>query len=757
MQQKKKIRVENDAKIPDKKAARGVAEVTDFIAEVPDVKGPQVTSLSPGQIDYNPPLLICLSILMRISGHPVSTEAIKSGLPIGKEPPSVGTCIRAAERAGMSAKAVYRKGLHKISPLTLPCILLLENSNACVLTRVTRREAEVIFPENENTRSRVAVADLEKEYTNNAVFARLRGRLDKRASELKLLNAKRWFWGNILRFFPIYTHVILASVVVNMLAIASPLFVMNVYDRVVPNNALDTLWILAVGVMIAYGFDFLLKNLRGYFVDVAGKNADVLIASKLMQQVMGMQTEHKPESTGSLANNLREFESLRDFFSSSTLLSIVDMPFLFIFILIIYFIGGPLCIIPIIAVPLVILVGLVMQYPFQRFIEDGFKESTQKNALLVEIINGLETIKSSLAEGPMQRRWEKIIGMSAVSSSRAKALANFSITFTQFVTQLVSVGIIIFGVYRISLGELTMGGLIACNILLGRAMAPLGAVAAVLTRFQQSRMALKSLDLLMQIPNERPDGKEFIRHENLESTITFSQVTFQYPNAETLALNNITSHIGQGEKVGIIGRVGSGKSTIGRLCQGLYHPQQGAAKVGGVDIRQLDIADLRRKIGYVAQDNYLFYGSIKDNITLGLPYADDRSILDAAVTAGVMDFLRLNPAGFGLQVGERGMNLSGGQRQAITIARALLQDPDILILDEPTSSMDNSTENLFRQRLQEKIKDKTLVLITHRFSMLSLVDRLIVMDGGRILVDGPKGKVLVELKNEKLRGVDVNR
>lgn len=724
----------------------------DYTAPAPPKAG-TTAPISAGQVDYTPPLLECITILMRLSGRPISTEAIQSGLPLGTEPPSVSTCIRAAERAGLDAKVVYRENIERISPLVLPCILVLKGHNACVLTGLSEEGAEVIFPENSTTVETITISELEGEYSKYAIFARHKGRLDKRASELKLLNTKRWFWDNIFRFFPIYNHVILASVVVNMLAIASPLFVMNVYDRVVPNNALDTLWILAIGVIIAFGFEFLLKNLRGYFVDVAGKNADVLIASKLMQQVMAMQSEHKPESTGSLANNLREFESLRDFFSSTTLLGIVDLPFLAIFVAIIFFIGGPLGYIPIIAIPAVVLVGVFLQYPLQRFIEDGFKESTQKNALLVEIINGLETIKSNLAEGPMQRRWEKIVGMSAASSSKTKALANFSISFAQFSTQMVSVGIIIFGVYRIAEGELTMGGLIACNILVGRAMAPLGALAAVLTRLQQSRMALKSLDLLMQIPNERPEGKEFIRQTDIDASITFQQVTFQYPGAETMALNNVSLHINKGEKVGIVGRVGSGKSTLGRLCQGLYHPNQGAVKVGGIDIQQIDVADLRRKVGYVSQDNYLFYGSVKDNIALGLPYADDQAILRAANIAGVTDFLRLNPAGFGLQVGERGMNLSGGQRQAVTIARALLQSPDILILDEPTSSMDNATETMLRGRLAGEIGDMTVLLITHRHSMLSIVERLIVIDSGKIIADGPKEKVLEDLKNERVRNI----
>jgi ATP-binding cassette subfamily C protein LapB len=723
------------------------------------VAAPATAAPSPintGHVDYTPPLLECLSVLMRLSGQPISTEALKSGLPLGKTPPGASTCIRAAERAGLDAKVVHRDTIEKISKLVLPCILVLKNQNACVLTAITEDQADVIFPENSNTPKTLPLSELNAEFSKYAIFARLKGRLDKRASDLKLLDTKKWFWGDIFRFFPIYTHVIFASIMVNLLAIASPLFVMNVYDRVVPNNALDTLWILAIGVVIAFGFEFLLKNLRGYFVDVAGKNADILIASKLMQQVMAMQSEHKPDSTGSLANNLREFESLRDFFSSTTLLGIVDLPFLAIFVAIIFLIGGPLAYVPLIAIPIVVLVGVLLQYPLQRFIEDGFKESTQKNALLVEIINGLETIKSNLAEGPMQKRWEKIIGMSASSSSKSKVLANFSVTFAQFSAQLVSVGIIIFGVYQISEGELTMGGLIACNILVGRAMAPLGAVAAILTRLQQSRMALKSLDLLMQIPNERPDGKEFVRQKDISASIAFQQVTFQYTGTETRALNNVTLHIRQGEKVGIIGRVGSGKSTLGRLCQGLYHPQQGAVKVGGVDIQQLDIADLRRKVGYVSQDNYLFYGTVKDNIALGLPYADDQAILRAANIAGVTDFLRLNPAGFGLQVGERGMNLSGGQRQAVTIARALLQSPDILILDEPTSSMDNATETMLRQKLIEETQSMTLILITHRHSMLSLVERLIVIDSGKILADGPKGKVLEDLKNERVRNLQAD-
>ncbi len=709
-------------------------------------------SAQPQAVDFDPPLLSCLSQLFTLLEKPVSIETLKAGLPHDRGPISPTACIRAAEQAGLSAKIVHRARIEKISGLTLPCILLLEGQNACVLQKLDGPTAQVSFPESGEGAKELAVDALQQSYTGYAIFAQLRGRLDPRASELRLLNTKEWFWGTIFKFWPIYKHVLIASLMVNVLAIASPLFVMNVYDRVVPNNAIDTLWVLAIGVALAYLFDFILRNLRGYFVDVAGRNADTIIASRLMQQLMGIRLDQKPDSTGSLANNLREFESLREFFSSTTMLAIVDLPFVAIFIAIIAYIAGPLAIVPAVAVPIVILVGLAIQIPFQRVVEASYKEATQKNALLVEIISGLEAIKTSLADGQLQKRWEQVVGMSARSSSRARALATFSISFSQWAAQMVTVGVIVWGVYLIGAGELTMGGLIACSILIGRAMSPLGAIAAMLTRLQQSRMALKSLDLLMKLPGERDPNQDYMRHDNLPNSIQFEDVSFQYPAAEKLSLHNINLQISAGEKVGVIGRVGSGKSTLSRLIVGLYEPQQGKVKVGEVDIRQLDIADLRRKIGYVAQDGFLFYGSVRDNIALGQPFADDRSVLRAATTAGAMEFIRTHPAGFGLQVGERGQNLSGGQRQSVAIARTLLQNPDILVFDEPTNSMDNATEAAFRQRLVDECRDKTLILITHRHSMLDLVDRLIVLDNGRVVADGPKEQVLGALKNQQIKG-----
>ncbi len=700
--------------------------------------------------DFTPPLISCLSHIFTLQGKPISAEALLAEVPHDQKT-KISSCIRAAEAAGLPAQILHRPNIAKINKLTLPCILILHHGNACVLTALDGEQANIIYPESGFNAESVSMEELQDNYAGYAIFTQHTSKLDQRASQIKLHDTKTWFWGTIFRFWPIYKHVIMATLTINILAIASPLFVMNVYDRVVPNNAIDTLWVLAGGVFIAYIFDFILRNLRSYFVDTAGKNADVIITGKLMQHLMAIRLDHKPDSTGTLANNLREFESLREFFSSTTLLALIDLPFIAIFIWIIAYIAGPLAFVPIIAVPIVILVGFFIQIPFQKFAESGYREATQKNALLYEIIGGLETVKTTLAAGPMQKRWEQIVGMSAKSSVRIRTLATFSMTFSQFAAQMVSTGIIIWGVYLIADGALTMGGLIACNILVGRAMSPLGAVAAMLTRLQQSRIALKTLDLLMKIPSERPEDQIIVRQDNLASDITFSNVNFQYPESDTLSLSTVNLKINSGEKVGIIGRVGSGKSTLGRLILNLYHPQEGAVKVGGIDIRQLDIADLRRKIGYTAQDGYLFYGSIRDNIALGNPYADDRSILNAAREAGALEFIQTHPAGFGRIVGEGGKNLSGGQRQAISIARTLLQQPDILVLDEPTNSMDNTTEALFRQRLAETLENTTLVLITHRSSMLELVDRLIVMDAGKIVADGPKSDVIQALQNREIK------
>lgn len=737
-----------DSVVQDGEAVTGPALSKE---EVEALKRQNSSVPDPADVDYDPPLIQCLAGLFKLFGKPVSTRLLAAGLPKTSGPLHPSAAIRAAQAAGMRAKTVYRPTLAQISPLTLPCILLLQGEKACILNSMDDKTAEALFPENGMEPRPVPRDALEAEYLGYAIFAKPEPKLDKRASDIKLLEHKRWFWGTLFHFMPIYKHVFGASILVNLLAVCGPLFFMNVYDRVVPNHAVDTLWMLAIGIALAYLFDFLLRNLRSYFVDVAGRNADIVLASKLMQHLLSMRLDVKPDSTGSLANNLREFESLRDFFGSTTLMALVDLPFLIFFIVLILLIGGPIATIPMVAVPIVVLAGIFLQFPLQQVTEQGFKENMQKNALLVEIINGLETIKTTMAEGRIQHAWERVVGMSATSNNHTKRMANLSVTLTIIITQLVSVLVIVWGVYRISEGLLSMGGLIACNMLAGRAMAPLSQVASMLTRLQQSRMALKSLDILMNLETEKPEAGQYVDFGHLEHSLTMEDLSFKYPGTERFALDKVNIHIRPGEKVGVIGRMGSGKSTLGRLCVGLFQPTEGAVKLGGVDVRQLDMVDLRSRIGYVSQDNYLFYGTVRENISFGAINADDRMVLRAANIAGVTDFVRAHPAGFGMPVGERGMSLSGGQRQSVAIARALLQDPDILIMDEPSSNMDNSSELALKQRLAATLGNKTLILVTHRLSMLDLVERLVVMDSGRIVADGPKNAVLNALRNEQLR------
>ena len=696
-------------------------------------------------------LLSCLEIISRLLNRPMSTAAFKAGLPLVNNRLTPELFIRAASRASISARIVKKK-LKDISKLTLPCVLLLKGNKACILVDVLNdNEAEVIFPETGTGSVTIGLEELYLIYEGMSIFARPLYKYDQRSLDVKINRPRAWFWGTLSQFWPIYSQVALAALLVNLFAIASPLFTMNVYDRVVPNNATETLWVLAVGILIIFGFDFLLRMLRVYFVDVAGKNADIILASRVFEKVMGIKMAARPESAGSFANQLREFETLREFFSSATLVVLVDIPFIFVFIVIIYMIGGPMAFIPMFSVPLILISSFVAQIPLRSWVRKTFREGAQKHALLVEAIHGIETIKTFGAEGKMQRDWETFVNQAAGSSNQTRLISSGAQNFAAFVQNMSYISTIILGVYLISAGDMTMGALIACSILNARALAPLSQVVGILVKLNQSITALHALNKIINMPEERPPGVTFLHRPRLEGNIEFQNVDFSYPQQEVKALSQLSLKINAGEKVGIIGRIGSGKSTIEKLMLNLYEPQSGSILIDETDIRQLDPADLRANIGYVPQDIYHFYGSVKDNIVLGNDDVDDASLIQAAQVSGVMDFVTRHPKGFDLQVGEGGTSLSGGQRQSIAIARALLRDPPIYILDEPSAMMDHNSEAKLMMRLKEVIAGKTLILITHRASLLALVDRLLVIDNGRIVADGPRDQVLKALSNTQLR------
>ena len=693
------------------------------------------------------PLLSCLSIITKYYGRPISQDALLAGLPRVEGMLTPALFVRAAGRAGLSARLVKRQ-FKEISKLVLPAVLLLKDRRACVLTRfVDPKRAEVMLPESGEGTTEVDLKDLERDFEGFALFVRPEYQYDGRAGGVEAPRPKSWFWGTVAKFWPTYLEVVLSALLINVLALASPLFIMNVYDRVVPNQAISTLWVLAAGVGMAFFFDFLLKSLRGALIDSAGKRADVLLASRIFEQVLNIQMKARPATTGAFANQLREFETVRDFFTSATLASITDLMFVGVFVAVIWMIAGPLAYIPMAAVPIVIIIGLLIQFPLNNAVKQTQQEAAQKHAILVETVSSLDTIKSLGAESRMQRAWERFVGLTAQTTQRSRFYSAVGINLSGFAQQSVSVIIVLAGVYLIAEGQLTTGGLIASTILGGRAVAPLAGVANTLSRFHQSRVALKNLNTLMQLPVERPADRQFISRPITQGHIEFRDVTFAYPQASEPALKNVSFTIKHGERVGIIGRIGSGKTTVSRLLIGLYAPDSGAVLIDGVDLRQYHPSDIRRGIGTVMQDVALFFGSVKDNIAISHPSADDAQVLRAARLAGVDDFVGTHPLGYGLQVGERGQNLSGGQRQAIALARALLLDPPILMLDEPTSAMDTASEMALIRRLTQISKDdRTFVVTTHRASLLRLVERVIVLDKGRVLMDGPRDEVIRSLQ-----------
>ena len=695
------------------------------------------------------PLLQCLMHLTQQNHRPLSAEALREGLPLENNKLTPKLFVRAAKRAGFNSKIVER-ALVDISPLTLPAVLLLENDEACILQEIDENSGEAILIFPDSGMKRVAMDALEKQYVGVSIYLNLEYHFTERVSKVLDQKEGHWFWGTIWRSAKIYRDVLIASFLINLFVLANPLFVMNVYDRVVPNSAMATLWVLAIGVFVVYSFDFGLKMLRAYFLEIAGKKADILMSAMLFEKVMSMQYAHMPKSVGSFASNLREFESIRGFLSSTTTTVLIDIPFAVIFLIVMFLIGGPLVYVPLVAIPIILIYSLIASRKLKVTIEQTFAASAQKNSTLIECLTAMETVKTQRASSVLQLRWEQAEGFIAKWSLKSKMISSSVTNFAGFVTQMSSVCLVIVGVYLISERELTMGALIAANILSGRVLQPMAQVTGLVTSFFQSKTALTSLNQIMSLPDERAEGKNYVHRPVLQGSIDFNGVKFSYPEAEQVSLDKVDFSIKSGEKIALIGRIGSGKSTIEKLLLGLYKPDEGSVRIDGIALNQIDPVDLRRNIGYVPQELMLFDGSVRDNIIMGSPEIDDSALIKAASVAGVDQFVNKHPQGFEMPVGERGSRLSGGQKQAIAIARALIHSPNILILDEPTNSMDNSSEDFLRKQLNEYCKDRTLVLVTHKMSLLSLVDRIVVMDGGRGVADGPKDVVLDALKQGRL-------
>jgi len=696
------------------------------------------------------PLLSCLVILAQQYHRPTSAGVLADGLPLVNHRLTPQLFVRAAARAGLAAKVAERR-LDQLSSLLLPVVLIMDDDTACILQEIDAESGEAVVQQPESGGSyRIALEELEEHFSGYLIFVRAEYNAGKESSRVLDGRSGHWFWGTLKRSSRIYRDVLLASFLINLFVLANPLFVMNVYDRVVPNGAVETLWVLAIGVLVVYLFDFGLKMLRAYFIEVAAKKSDVLLSAQLFEKVMSVRYDRMPTSVGAFSSNLREFDSIRNFLSSTTNTVLIDIPFMLIYIFVISLIGGPLVAVPAVAVPLIVIYALIVRPKLRDAVARTFTSTAQKNGTLVESLTAMETVKTQRAASPLQERWEQAVGYISRWGLTSRMLSSSVVTFAGFVQQLASVLLVIGGVYLIMEQELSLGALIACVILTGRAIAPMAQVASLIIQYEQSAKALRTLDEIMALPVEREEGKHFVHRPKLAGDVEFRNVSFNYPNVEYPALKQVSFNIKAGERVAMIGRIGSGKTTIEKMLLGLYQPTDGAILLDGVDIKQIDPVDLRLNVGYVPQDVMLFAGTIRDNIIVGSPQASDAEMLQAARLAGVDQFANLHPLGFDMQVGERGQALSGGQKQSIAIARALLHHPNLLILDEPSNSMDNASEEQFKRRLGEVLEGRTLLMITHKMSLLTLVDRLIVVDQGQVVADGPKETVLEALKQGRL-------
>ena len=696
-------------------------------------------------------LLSCLLIVARAHGETATPDALTAGLPLDHHHLTPSLFSRAARRAHLSSQLV-RTPLHRLKDALLPAIVLLQGERAAVVLSFNddRSQARVVYPELGDAPVDVPVAELENGYTGISIYARPTHRFDARTPQVRAGRHGHWFWSVIADNRLLYHDVLLAALLTNLFALGMPLFIFNVYNRVIPNSATDTLWVLSIALPLMLLSELALRTMRGRFVDMASSRSDVKLSAYIMERVLGMRMEKRPVSAGSFAANLRAFESVRDFISSATIVAFIDLPFGLIFMIAIGWIAWQMLIPLIVGIAIVLLYALAVQGRMHELAETTFRAGSQRNATLIEGLVGFETIKSLGAESPFQRKWEQSAVLLARVGTQLRLLSASASNSSAFVQQIINMTIVILGVYLIADRTLSLGGLIACTMLASRAMAPIGQVAGLLVHYHTASTALTSLNEMMQREVERPEDATFISRGHLQGAIDFRDVSFSYPGQDQPALRNVTLSIKPGERVAILGRIGSGKSTLEKLILGLYRPTSGAVLIDGIDQRQLDPAEFRRQIGYVQQDVTLFYGTLRDNITMGAPLADDPAVVRAAELAGIIGLVNAHPQGFDMLIGERGESLSGGQRQGVAIARAVINDPPILLLDEPTSAMDHSSEEDVKRRLTAFAQGKTMVIISHRNSLLELADRLIVMDGGRIVADGPKDQVVTALKQGRI-------
>lgn len=697
-------------------------------------------------------LLVCLVLLAKQLGHPLHAPAMRQGFALddaGRIPLEAYPDL--AHQHGLLA-GWSRKKLADIPSYVMPVLVSLVDGRACVLRAIEGNTAVVWWAESGTQDDRVSLEQLQGLARDEVLVVRLPAtRNDQTLAPMQGV-AFSWFWGTLWRFRHFYVESMVATVVANVLTLASVFFTMNVYDRVVPTQAYASLWTLAIGTTVAIVMEFIMRWLKARLVDLGGKKADLAINATLLREVMGIRLENRPQSVGVFASSMRDFESLRDFFSSASLVVLADMPFVLLFLVLIAMVGGPLAWIPGLAVPVLLIQGLWAQKPLMKHMRANMKESGDKQSVLVESVLNLELLKAHNAESYLQRRWEASNKAGADSYKEIRAITNWIMGWTSALTQLVTVFMVVAGVYMIHANMLTLGGLIACVILAGRALGPLGGVMSLASRYQQASSALETLDGLMKRPRDRVTGRTYVVPEHVAGALEAQALEFGYPGEHAIpVIKRLSIKIEAGQHVALLGRVGSGKSTLLRLMAGLYTPLAGSVRLDGVEMQQIEPAEVRSCMGYVGQDPQLFMGTLRENMVLSETWISDSKIIEVLKSLDLYEMVAAHPRGLDLPITEAGGGLSGGQRQLLSIARMMLRDPQLVYMDEPTANMDGNTEAHVIAVLKDWLKGRTLLMSTHRPQLLEWADVVAVIEAGQCVMMGPKQEMIDKLS----RGVEV--
>ncbi len=629
-----------------------------------------------------------------------------------------------------------------LTPLLLPAIVQLRDGFA-VVCEVGDKHSWVIMPEVGPQPLQVGTETLLQQCIGQVLFFHPRERGDPRSDDLIEVRGKHWFWGTVWHFRRAIVEATGLSVVVNILALAMSIFTMTVYNRVLPNQTYVTLWTLAIGVGLSMLLEFLARLARARIIDSAGKKIDLLLGARIFRHVLSARMENRAHSSGAFGNIMQSFESVRDLVTSVALTAVADLPFVLLFLLVIHFVAGPLMWSVLLIVLAITAVALLMQIPLKRHAEDSMKIGSNRHGLVMESLDNLETIKALRAEHQIAAKHDEASVKLAELSMKSRFLSTTGTTLIQLIQQFGTMLLLVWGVYLVGDGVISMGGIIATMILMGRAIMPVSTLAALALRFQQARTSFKILDKFMAAQPEQDRSRVYVQlPSGVQPDIVCSNVSFRYRRDLPLVVDHLDLSLAAGEKVALLGKIGSGKSSLLRLLVGLYQPAGGTLSLGGVDIRQLSPAELRSRVALVSQDARMMFGTLRDNLLLGTPHVSDEDMMAVAAMTGVNDMAVAHPMGYGMPVGERGETLSGGQKQAIALARALLSKPDVLLLDEPTSGMDMASERTVLQALSSAIAGRTVVIVTHRPALLKYVDRIIVMDDGVKVADGDKETIL---------------